>query len=102
MPEYRIHRLRDHLRAAFRFAPHVSGTAEVKLRDYRPMGSVEAPTAYAAFFTLRASESPLEVGDLLEAEDGSLAIFKFVGVEPARWARLDPVTADPPVDSLEH
>ena len=36
MPTYRIHRLKDHLRQQVRFAPHVSGTALVKPRDYQP------------------------------------------------------------------
>ena len=103
MPSYRIHRLKDHLRAAFRSAPHVSGTAEVKPRDYSPGDRIEAASPYAAFFALRGEhnhrehshkehsldkpdcESRLEVGDLLESEDGSLRICKFVGFEEARW-----------------
>jgi hypothetical protein len=85
MPSYRIHRLKDYLRAAFRAAPHVSGTAEVKPRDYTPGDSVDAASPYAAFFALRDSASKLEVGDLLESEDGSLRICKFVGFEEARW-----------------
>jgi hypothetical protein len=98
MPMYRIHRLKDHLRQQVRFAPHVGGTATVKPRDYQPRleganegandeaGQVEAPSPYAAFFALRDTASPLEVGDLLEAPDGSLRIFKFVGFEEAQWA----------------
>jgi len=85
MPSYRIHRLKDHLRAAFRSAPHVSGTADVKPRDYTPGDLVEAPSPYAAFFALREGRTPLEVGDLLESGDGSLRICKFVGFEEARW-----------------
>ena len=90
MPTYRIHRLKDHLRNQVRFGPHVSGTASVKPRDYRPpdpeLEQVEASTPYAAFFTLRDTAAPLEVGDLLEsAADGSLRIFKFVGFEEAQW-----------------
>jgi hypothetical protein len=84
MATYRIHRLRTHLRQQFRFAPHVSGTAVVKPRDYEPDISVEAASPYAAFFALRDSGAPLEVGDLLEAE-GKLTIFKFVGFEEAQW-----------------
>ena len=90
MQTYRIHRLKDHLRQQVRFAPHVSGTATVKPRDYHPpdleQDPVEAETPYAAFFALRDSAAPLEVGDLLEAGDGSLRIFKFVGFEEAQWA----------------
>ena len=85
MPGYRIHRLKDHLRHLFRYGPHVSGQASVKPRDYEPGSSVEAPTPYSAYFALRGSETPLEVGDLLESEDGALRIFKFIGFEEAQW-----------------
>jgi hypothetical protein len=85
MPGYRIHRLKDHLRHQFRYGPHVSGMAAVKPRDYEPGPSIEAPTPYSAYFALRGSEAPLEVGDLLESEDGTLRIFKFVGFEEAIW-----------------
>jgi hypothetical protein len=91
MQTYRIHRLKEHLRHQVRFAPHVSGTATVKPRDYQPPvpgeDLVEAETPYAAFFALRDTPAPLEVGDLLESTaDGSLRIFKFVGFEEAQWA----------------
>jgi hypothetical protein len=95
MQTYRIHRLKDHLRNQVRFAPHVSGTATVKPRDYQPPATgedlVEAETPYAAFFALRDTAAPLAVGDLLEsAADGSLRIFKFVGFEEAQWALPEP------------
>ena len=94
MPMYRIHRLKDHLRQQVRFAPHVSGAATVKPRDYHPSDqegeTVDAPTPYAAFFALRDTAAPLEVGDLLEAQDASLHIFKFVGFEQAQWALPEP------------
>jgi hypothetical protein len=91
MQTYRIHRLKEHLRNQVRFAPHVSGTATVKPRDYQPATTgedlVEAETPYAAFFAMRDTAAPLEVGDVLEsASDGSLRIFKFVGFEEAQWA----------------
>jgi hypothetical protein len=102
MQTYRIHRLKEHLRNQVRFAPHVSGTAAVKPRDYQPPETgdnlVEAETPYAAFFALRDTPVPLEVGDLLEsAADGSLRIFKFVGFEEAQWALPEqrPVAAGP-------
>jgi hypothetical protein len=111
MTTYRIHRLKDHLRQQVRFAPHVGGTATVKPRDYRSADPqearaedlVEAETPYAAFFALRNTAAPLEVGDLLEsAADGSLRIFKFVGFEEAQWAVPEPkpdVPAAPAPDS---
>jgi hypothetical protein len=91
MPSFRIHRLKDHLRQNFRFAPHLSGVASVKPRDYEIAGPdqedavVEASSPYAAFFALREAARPIQVGDLLESEDGTLKIFKFVGIEEAQW-----------------
>ncbi len=85
MPSYRIHRLRDHLRPAFRSAPHVSGAAQLKPRDYEQAETVEAASVYAAFLDMRGSGRPLEVGDVLEDESGSLRICKFVGFEEAHF-----------------
>jgi len=90
MPSYRVHRLKDHLRHQFRFAPHVSGTANVKPRDYEVSDAVDAASPYAAYFLLRDSAAPLQLGDLLEAEDQSLRIYKYVGFEEARWMILEP------------
>ncbi len=102
MPHFRIHRLKDHLRQNFRFAPHLSGTASVKPRDYESPeegqedGFVEASSPYAAFFALREAALPIQVGDMLESEDGKLRIFKFVGIEDAEWvlpeAKHDPLS----------
>jgi len=89
MSSYRIHRLKDHLQQSFRAAPHVSGPATVKPRDYQPGDSpadiIEAPSPYAAFFALKETPSPLVPGDLLESESGVLRIYKFVGFEEAQW-----------------
>jgi hypothetical protein len=85
MPSYRIHRLKDHLRQQFRFAPHMSGTATLKTKDYAPGDSIEASSPYAAFFLMKDAGTPLEVGDLLESEGGSLRVFKYVGFEEAQW-----------------
>jgi hypothetical protein len=73
--------------------------AHVKPRDYEPGDSVEAPTPYAAFFALKETEAPLLPGDLLEAENGALRIYKFVGFEEAQWLlpELKPDTALEPV-----
>lgn len=95
MPSFRIHRLKDHLRQGFRFAPHLSGTASVKPRDYEmSTAAVEASSPYAAFFALREAAEPIQIGDMLESEDGSLRIFKFVGIEDAQWV-LPEVKVDP-------
>ena len=96
MISYRIHRLKEHLRQAFRNAPHVSGPASVKPRDYEAAESVEADSAYAAYFAMKESGSPLEVGDMLEAPDGALSICKFVGFEEARWVLPEAKPAETP------
>ena len=85
MPNYRIYRMKENPREHFRSAPHVSGAANVKRRDYEESGQIEAANEYAAWENLRASEKPLEIGDLLESEGGELRICKFIGFEPAAW-----------------
>jgi hypothetical protein len=90
MPVYRIHRMKESHRHQFRWAPHTSGAMTVKPRDYEAGGSVEATSPYAAWSSLRQSERPLQVGDLLELEDGSLRIFKYVGFEEAAWFVAEP------------
>jgi hypothetical protein len=89
MPTFRIHRLRDHLRQPFRHAPHVSGTASIKPRDYLPGETASASSPYSLYFELRNSGTPLEPGDVLETETGGLRIFKYVGFEEARWVLPD-------------
>jgi hypothetical protein len=83
--------MKDAPRQQFRWAPHVSGAASVKMKDYEPVGEVEAESEYAAWASLRQSERPLEVGDILEflladaTSTGALRICKYVGFEEARW-----------------
>jgi hypothetical protein len=85
MPSFRIHRLRDHLRASFRSAPHVSGSAQLKPRDYEQAEEIQAASPYAAFLEMRSSGRPIEVGDVLEDEHGALRVCKFVGFEEAHF-----------------
>ncbi|HVT93734.1 MAG TPA: hypothetical protein VHD76_12875 [Bryobacteraceae bacterium] len=85
MPSFQIHRLRDHERQRFRWAPHTSGTSIVKAKDYEKIARIESPTEYGAWLALREAGTPLHVGDLLETEDGSLRICKYIGFEEARW-----------------
>src|SRR5450432_3198570 len=103
MPSYRIHRLKNHLQQSFCLAPHVSGSANVKPRDYQPGDSIEASSPYAAFFALKETAEPLAPGDLLESEGGVLRIYKFVGFEEAQWvlpeAKPDAATEEVLVDS---
>ena len=85
MPVFRIHRLKENQRQQFRWAPHTSGATGVRPKDYEQAGSVEAASAYSAWFALKDSEEALKVGDLLESEIGGLLICKYVGFETARW-----------------
>jgi hypothetical protein len=94
MPNYRIYRMKESPRQHFRWAPHVSGAANVKRRDYDERGQIEAANEYAAWDELRASREPLEVGDLLEPDGGELRICKYIGFETAVWV-LPP--ADPAI-----
>jgi hypothetical protein len=90
MPLYRIHRMKESPRQQFRWAPHVSGSASLKPRDYEQRGEVEARNEYEAWTSLREAGTPLAVGDLLESEDGQLRICKYVGFEPAQWVLPEP------------
>lgn len=89
MPTYRIHRMKPNPREAFRWAAHTGGTAVVKERDYELGGEIEAPTPYAAWKRMGATEAPLEPGDLLQDVGDKLLILKYIGFEPAEWYRPD-------------
>jgi hypothetical protein len=85
MPNFRMFRMKEAPRAQFRWAPHMSGMAAVKPKDYEDAGRIEAGNEYEAWRTLRDSGTPLQIGDILETEDGSLRICKYVGFEAAQW-----------------
>jgi hypothetical protein len=93
MPAYQIHRLRESARLQFRNAPHTSGAAIVKQKDYEKGATLEASSPYAAWMALRDTSDALQVGDLLELESGELRIFKYIGFEEARWYVLEPSNA---------
>ena len=82
--------MKDSPRQQFRWAPHVSGSATAKPKDFEPRGQVEAQNEYDAWSRLRESGDPLAVGDLLESEDAQLRMCKYVGFEPAQWAQPEP------------
>ena len=84
--------MRDHARASFRNAPHTSGIAAVKPRDFLPMpepleeaNTIDAASPYAAWHDLLGTDRALIIGDLLEAEGGELFLCKYVGFEKAQW-----------------
>ena len=77
--------MKDSPRQQFRWAPHVSGTANAKPKEYEEHGQVEALHEYDAWRMLREQGNPLLVGDLLEGPEGQLRICKYVGFEPAQW-----------------
>ncbi|HUA21470.1 MAG TPA: hypothetical protein VMB25_22135 [Bryobacteraceae bacterium] len=95
MPAYHIHRLKEAQRQQFRWAPHTSGLTIAKPRDYEPGDVVESASPYALWLALRETPEALAVGDLVETEDGSLSIFKYIGFEEARW--YVPEAAPPPI-----
>ena len=76
-------------RQQFRWAPHVSGCAGVKPKDYESGGEIEAANEYDAWRLLRETGRPLAVGDLLENDHG-LRICKYVGFDEAQWAIPEP------------
>jgi hypothetical protein len=82
--------MKDSPRQQFRWAPHVSGCASIKPKDYEPRGEIAALNEYDAWKSLRESGDALQVGDLLEGEDGRLRICKYVGFEPAQWVLPEP------------
>jgi hypothetical protein len=95
MAQYRIHRIKDTPREAFRWAAHTGGLAVVKPKDYEPDGVLEAATAYAAWRLLQSEARPLRPGDLLElvtadGSQGTLQIAKYIGFEPAQWYAPEP------------
>ena len=57
----------------------------IKPRDFEPSGEVTAANVYDAWMNLRGAEQALDIGDVLETEDGSLCVCKYVGFEEARW-----------------
>jgi len=67
----------------------------MKPRDYEQRGQIEALHEYDAWRRLREENAPLEVGDLLETEDGRLSICKYVGFEPAEWVLPEAKQAEP-------
>jgi len=85
MAVYRIHRMKDHVRQSFRYAPHTSGIMMIKPRDFEDAGEVEAANVYDAWMGLRGAERALDIGDVLESADGGLCVCKYVGFEEARW-----------------
>ncbi len=90
MPIYRVHRLKENPRQAFRWAAHTAGAATVKPKDYDQVGEVEAPSPYGAWSALQNTEKALVVGDVLEDPLGGLRIYKYVGFEEARWFIPEP------------
>lgn len=90
MPAYKIHRLKPSQYEHFRWAPHTSGSAQVRPKDYEAAGEIEAQSVYAAWSQLKDEDRPLRVGDLLESGEGGLRIFKYVGFEEAQWVAPEP------------
>ncbi len=90
--------MKESPRQHFRWAPHVSGAANVKRRDYDESGQIEAANEYAAWEQTRSTDRPLDVGDLLETDNGELRICKYIGFEAATWVLppAEPASAPEP------
>src|ERR1700730_17040956 len=110
MAAYRIYRMKEQASQQFRWAPHVSGATQVKRKDYdEGAATTEAANEYAAWQVLRDLDTPLRVGDLLEAASGELRICKYVGFDAAQWIVPEvktglesaPVASGPPAGSCE-
>jgi hypothetical protein len=91
MPAYQLHRLKEAQRQQYRWAPHTSGLTTVKQKDYEPDEIVAADSPYAVWEKLRSTDRPLQVGDILEIDDGRLRICKYIGFEEAQWFVPEPV-----------
>jgi len=89
--------MKEQARLSFRSAPHTSGETAVKLKDYVEADSIEAVSTYEAWELLRATERPLEIGDILESELGAIKICKYIGFDDAKWIVPD---VKPPAEPL--
>ena len=65
MPLYRIHRMKETPRLAFRSAAHAAGLAMLKPKDFELAGDVEATSPYGAWAALHGTAGALLVGDVL-------------------------------------
>jgi hypothetical protein len=95
MPAYQIHRLKESQRQHFRWAPHTSGVTGAKPKDYEKGAATEAASPYAVWLALRDTDEKLQVGDLLELENGELRIYKYIGFEEAHWFVADVAPPQP-------
>ena len=93
MPAYQIHRLKEAQRQQFRWAPHMSGMAIAKPKDYEPGAVLEAASPYALWLALKETEQALAVGDIVQLETGELRILKYIGFEEAKWYVPEPAPA---------
>ena len=93
MPAYQIHRLKEAQRAQFRWAPHMSGVAIAKPKDYEPGAVLEAAGPYALWLALKETAQALAVGDIVQLESGELRILKYIGFDEAKWYVPEPAPA---------
>ena len=79
--------MKDAPRQQFRWAPHVSGAANAKPKDYDSADEVEAENEYAAWAVLRGSECPLGVGDILEDASRPVTNLQVRGIRRSALVR---------------
>ena len=65
-------------------------------------GAVDAPHEYAAWGQLRDSGQGIEVGDLLETDNGEMRICKYVGFDAAQWVLPAEPAAIPASEELRY
>ena len=92
MPNYRVFRMKDSPRQQFRWAPHVSGAANAKPKDFEPSGEVEALHEYDAWRILREAGTPHRVEWYPGVEHGFVFPLRLHAYERAaaerHWERL--------------
>ena len=94
--------MKDVPREQFRWAPHVSGMANARPKDYAPAEAIDAENEYVAWALARNSDRPLQVGDMLETPAGELRLCKYVGFEEARWLVAEPPSPNIPAQTSPH
>jgi hypothetical protein len=93
--------MKDHVRQNFRWAPHTSGAAQARPRDYQEPKEFASTGWWALWDQLKEGPDALEVGDILENPEGELRIVKYVGMEPAAWILIEKAAPAPEGGALQ-
>jgi hypothetical protein len=100
--QYRIFRMKESARTAFRSAPHTGGLTPIKPKDYEQEPEhAEADSPYALWTQRRGMATALQVGDVLVDEADKLVICKYIGFEPAQWVLPEVKPDQAPAEPVE-